>query len=910
MPNFIDIPGLPELWTQTQGDDRLVIAILDGVADLERSCFFGANISQVKPYWQPELVIEPETLATYVEIDERETSPTEKGAQEAEAIPDRQILTNLHLRSHATHVASVLLGQRGSPITGIAPHCTGINIPVAYHEAELLNPLNLVHAINLALEKGAHIIHIATCHPTQTGAAPELLDKAISQCLARNVLLVAPGGNDSGDCGCLPAVMPHVLTVGAMKDSGEPFEFSNFGGTFNNIYQDQGILAPGENIWGARPGSDKPARRKGTSCAAPIVTGVAALLMSLQLRQGATPDAEAIRAALLNSALPCHSDSVEDPQQCLRGKLNIAGAYGLITGTSLLTRVNPSQENQGTEPSENGEAEIETKVELSGEWFGGEGVEAITHEPETPIAMTHLASSTIALSSTIESTIGEDLLDTPEALALEDDEPIGIEPEITPEAPLEASFGVPDSNVVLSSVGELDPANQPDLPEIDIAEHTRDMALEIEAASEANDREPNSLEFLTEPEANASLDSPVTNQVPENVHRSDVHSADVHSADVHSADTDAHSANAHSANDSEPLTTPESPPQVATVAISADAVPSPAPTPTPALSHESSESPNANLTELVQHLLQALQSQNINLNPPVTSQVTPSQIEPSIVSNRVYALGRLDYDFGTEARRDSFKQLMPRVEQEGEVFPANPYDPRQLVDYLDQNPPETKSLIWTLNLDLTPVYVLEPKGAFAAEIYGVLQELLAGQIEPETSEDYIERISIPGQLTDRWIRLFSGQVVPVVELDGVRGLYGWRVNELVEMAMGAVSSVYPQTEEAKMRSSLSSFLNRVYYDLRNPGKIAKDRALNFAATNAFQAALTFGKAIANGMQLDTIDVEKSPYCRLHSDCWDVKLKFFDPENQDRAKEVFRFTIDVVDTIPVTLGEVRSWAVSN
>ena len=37
------------------------------------------------------------------------------------------------------------------------------------------------------------------------------------------------------------------------------------------------------------------------------------------------------------------------------------------------------------------------------------------------------------------------------------------------------------------------------------------------------------------------------------------------------------------------------------------------------------------------------------------------------------------------------------------------------------------------------------------------------------------------------------------------------------------------------------------------------------------------------------------------------LKFFDPENSRRAKKLFRFTIDVSDIIPVTLGEVRSWS---
>ena len=90
----------------------------------------------------------------------------------------------------------------------------------------------------------------------------------------------------------------------------------------------------------------------------------------------------------------------------------------------------------------------------------------------------------------------------------------------------------------------------------------------------------------------------------------------------------------------------------------------------------------------------------------------------------------------------------------------------------------------------------------------------------------------------------------------------------------------------------------------------RDWALNFSATNAFQAASTFTLAVGEGMELDTITVEKSPICRLDSDCWDVKLKFFDPENNRRAKRVFRFTIDVSDSIPVTLGEVRTWTEAN
>nr|WP_287667810.1 MULTISPECIES: PatA/PatG family cyanobactin maturation protease [unclassified Microcystis] len=305
-------------------------------------------------------------------------------------------------------------------------------------------------------------------------------------------------------------------------------------------------------------------------------------------------------------------------------------------------------------------------------------------------------------------------------------------------------------------------------------------------------------------------------------------------------------------------------------------------------------------------------SSNIAVTTPVSANLinaSQASITPSQRSNLVYVLGNLGYDFGTEARRDTFKQLMPSIMIDNLELPSNPYDARQMVDYLESNLSETKSLIWTVNLELTPIYAIKPVGAFAAEIYQVMQYMLAGQILPEADEDYVERVSIPGMLTEETVRLFSGQIVPVIKVNSPRGMYGWKVNTLIESAIETVRTEHEIADEARMRRSLTSFLNRIYYDLRNVGQIARDRALNFAATNAFQAVQTFSQAVAMGMELHSIEVEKSPFCRYGSECWDVKLKFFDPENGLRAKRVFRFTIDVSDRTPVTLGKVRSWAVS-
>ena len=302
---------------------------------------------------------------------------------------------------------------------------------------------------------------------------------------------------------------------------------------------------------------------------------------------------------------------------------------------------------------------------------------------------------------------------------------------------------------------------------------------------------------------------------------------------------------------------------------------------------------------------------NHNSREAVRAQATVAPagvVEPSQEGGElVYVLGTLGYDFGTEARRDSFKQLMEplKIEGIGEV-PSNPYDARQMVAHLRQHPSEAKALIWTLNLELTAIYAIRPEGSFAEQIYGTLVDLLAGQILQETAPEYIERVSLPGYMIGGSVKLFSGQHVPEVGVENLRGMYGWPVRALITAVTEAMGEA---TDAQALQDALRGFLDRVYYDLRNLGVTSADRALNFAATNAIQAATAFSNALLRRYVLDNITVEKSPFCRIDSDCWDVVLKFFDPENVLRPKLNFRFTVDVSDVMPVTLGPVRQWSSS-
>jgi cyanobactin maturation PatA/PatG family protease len=282
--------------------------------------------------------------------------------------------------------------------------------------------------------------------------------------------------------------------------------------------------------------------------------------------------------------------------------------------------------------------------------------------------------------------------------------------------------------------------------------------------------------------------------------------------------------------------------------------------------------------------------------------VLPSQVQPAQPDGSgpslVFALGTLGYDFGTEARRDSLAQHMAN--------PApNPQDSAQLLAYLEANPDQAAAVIWTLSLDATPIYAVSPNGPFAAAAYERLRQFLDEQLT-----EGVERVSIAGVIIGK-VRLMSGQTIPVIWPE-LRCMYSWTTAALVEVIAGEPSADNDNGEEregyAEKVAAVLNFLERVYYELRNLGVTPQDRALNYAATNALIVAGIFEEALKAGMELDTIEVERSPICRPDSECWDVVLCFFDPESVLHSRKCYRFTVDVSDVCPVMVGKVRSWSV--
>src|SRR6185369_7369883 len=120
--------------------------------------------------------------------------------------------------------------------------------------------------IRYAVQHGAKIINLSLGGP---GDSPMLHD-ALAYAASRNVVIVAASGNTGDSVPQFPAAYPEALAVGATDATGALTDFSSYGDWLD-------LAAPGFNIVSTYPGASY-AIGDGTSFAAPIVSGIAALV--------------------------------------------------------------------------------------------------------------------------------------------------------------------------------------------------------------------------------------------------------------------------------------------------------------------------------------------------------------------------------------------------------------------------------------------------------------------------------------------------------------------------------------------------------------------------------------------------------------------------------------------------------
>ncbi len=189
---------------------------------------------------------------------------------------------------HGTHVSGIIAGDRQNNIgiDGIADHVQIMTIRAVPDGDEYDKDVAL--AIKYAVDNGAKVINMS--FGKSFSPEKKWVDEAVKYAASKDVLLIHAAGNEShnidstdnfpnADLHTLNEKAENFIQVGASGDAHVAqgniiADFSNYGR--NNV----DVFAPGIKIYSSLPGGNQYGYLSGTSMAAPVVSGIAALIRS------------------------------------------------------------------------------------------------------------------------------------------------------------------------------------------------------------------------------------------------------------------------------------------------------------------------------------------------------------------------------------------------------------------------------------------------------------------------------------------------------------------------------------------------------------------------------------------------------------------------------------------------------
>ena len=175
------------------------------------------------------------------------------------------------LVGHGTTVSAIIAGRGDDTagVVGVAPKAKILPVRVLDRENRYDDAMIVARGVRWAVDKGARVINLSL---GGNGSSPALA-AALDYAFAKDVVVVACTGNASASTSSgvwYPAREPGVIAVAGMERDGGSLWSGSITG------KETVVTAPATQLVGARP--DGYWRVQGTSFAAPMVSGTAALI--------------------------------------------------------------------------------------------------------------------------------------------------------------------------------------------------------------------------------------------------------------------------------------------------------------------------------------------------------------------------------------------------------------------------------------------------------------------------------------------------------------------------------------------------------------------------------------------------------------------------------------------------------
>ncbi|HMH21292.1 MAG TPA: S8 family peptidase [Puia sp.] len=190
---------------------------------------------------------------------------------------------------HGTHVSGIIAAERnnGKGMDGIADNVRIMMIRAVPNGDE--HDKDIALAIRYAVDNGARVVNMSFGKNLSPGK--QWVDSAVKYAEIHGVLLIHAAGNDNADVDTVDnfpsptyknsaITATNWITVGASSDPLAEPGFKSYTASFSNYgKQEVDVFAPGTRIYSTLPGGKNYGNLQGTSMAAPVVTGVAALIL-------------------------------------------------------------------------------------------------------------------------------------------------------------------------------------------------------------------------------------------------------------------------------------------------------------------------------------------------------------------------------------------------------------------------------------------------------------------------------------------------------------------------------------------------------------------------------------------------------------------------------------------------------
>lgn len=175
---------------------------------------------------------------------------------------------------HGTMVASLIAGQGRvtGGVIGIAPSAKLLSISVGLGLVGADTDRQIAQAVRWAADQGADVINLSVSRASRNW--PASWDEAFLYAMEKDVVIVAASGNklDGQSSPTAPATIPGVISVTAVDREGNASEVSGAEGIGISV------AAAGVDMVGSYP-NQQPRKWSGSSAAAPIVSGLLALMI-------------------------------------------------------------------------------------------------------------------------------------------------------------------------------------------------------------------------------------------------------------------------------------------------------------------------------------------------------------------------------------------------------------------------------------------------------------------------------------------------------------------------------------------------------------------------------------------------------------------------------------------------------